>query len=284
MLVVFAVVLVAGALAWLTVRHSFLTRAEEDGVRRAERKRVDHAQKLYSQLSEFRPLGEIDDVEVILSDHLHAKAASALGAERARSLLSEVAQFLRLRIAGESPAEYISWRRSQGYRWRTEEELRALGCVEAYEFRMPRSWSSAGSMEARFEEMWRSSRSFGGPVNAPRALCTARGSIGIIGGSIDNARPSSWRPFDRLIASATGDESPGLTSVQWLVGPRSREDLMSAHGPVEFATVCIVIEYSDGSRRPLALTYLWDPAGPRWMHDVVSERGGSMYDVAGIDY
>lgn len=276
--------LCVAALIWMTVVRSFPSPRVERQAREDERGRVRAAQSSYSGVAGFQPLADITDFEPLLSAHLDKAAMEALGVNRSRTLLSEVASFLRLRLRGDSPSDYVAWRRARGYDWRPYQELVDLAIVDAFRVRTSRKWSASDPIEERFAQMWRSAREWKGHVNVPVGIGTSKESMGVVWGSINWRQSSTYRPIGTVIPAAGRDQTGSLTSVQWLTPARNRATLLKENEAVEFAAIGVLIEYADGSRRPLTLTFLWDPQTRRWVHDLLTVFAGAKDEILGIDY
>jgi hypothetical protein len=64
-----------------------------------------------------------------------------------------------------------------------------------------------------------------------------------------------------------------FTSHPWWVGPTTVEDEIQRRGRALVAVVGCVVEFGEGARRPLVLSFVWDAGRSSWWLEAISYGG-----------
>lgn len=219
----------------------------------------------------MRPLGDRGAIREAL-DRMVWQNDPPPGCGSKQALLDEVADFLYFRFAQPSVEAYKAWRRSTGCRFKDlAESLRPWYVDEAYEAYFGEPFPDDPDVERLFDRFWSAGLEWGGGVNRPVALAEEPKGLACVFGTIT--------PGDPRRAMLAGEMSADLwhggiasTMRGWWRPAQSTRDLLKRHGRAHYAVVGVILEYADGSRRPLILTWPWDPHAQRWVLEDVNVK------------
>lgn len=204
--------------------------------------------------------------------------------EQREQLLREVADFLYYRFGKSSPAAYRSWRLSNGYEPVPLAELLDPWHIDrSHEIFFGEPLPADAEFGALFDKFCDASASYEhghnrlvGVASVPKGLCCAVGSI---------SRANPRRP---AVAGELGVDlwygRMSATMRRWWRRPRQGRELLESGATIACAEFGIVAEYADRSRRPLVLTFLFDPIDRRWVLEHVVAYNCDIRRVSALEY
>lgn len=203
---------------------------------------------------------------------------------RLAELLDQSAEFLCGRYGPSANADqYIRWRRDQGYRWTDRDDLEINWTVHE-------AWPLIVTDGTPFPGYDHPDRVFAGLFGPVLDLGTGRNRpIGISADSagliVDRDYPTKSNP-DLDLISGTFDEglwhgrSVGTLCAFWQP-PRAFDRALVIDGSVEVVRIGMIVEFADGSRRPMIQKWLWDPKADRWFLYALNEQHDEGKGAAG---
>ncbi|MCW5775240.1 MAG: hypothetical protein KIS87_02165 [Phycisphaeraceae bacterium] len=180
-------------------------------------------------------------------------------------LFDTVNEFVRLRLANPAPAQYVRWRRNQGYAFRTIDDMKRSWFIHTdWEFHYSEPFPDEAPVERVFARFFTDAFTLKDGYNKPVAI--ARVPEGLI---CTVARVESLHGAHRPVPNGTLGRNAwaGATNGtlrNWWRHERNGEALLKEHGSVLCAEVGILLQFEDGSRRPLVLTLVLDPRDNEW--------------------
>jgi len=233
------------------------------------------AEKLYAAVQDgsaaFRkmemfPLADasVDDIRAAL-DVGSVKYAGGMSAIDVAAVRDEAATFLYKRFVRSDLDEYISWRESKGCKLRDEQDIRANErAFTDYSTIIGRPIPSTPTVKSIFAAYWTATLAWGGGLNRPAAIArTAAGSSITIGDSKDSYYPRLFLEGELGNRLWYGPDSAAMRS--WFSPRTQPKDVVKRYGKVGIAEVGIVMQWADGSRRPLILGFFRDPVTVKWV-------------------
>jgi len=214
----------------------------------------------------------------ILSGVLEAQAFSEGGVpDTARERLAgDVVEFLHARYADSANA-YIAWRRRAGYRPRSLSELRErwfLDLVHELRFGEP------APKDADWEELHARMIEAGDRADGGRhRLAGVAADAQAVAVSIKRLTRSDprWPPVGGVVGELLDTGGTIHTSKSWWAPPVDAKALLEDRGEAWVGNVGFIAEFGDGTRRPLSLSFVWDPERRKWglfaAHAGVDRRG-----------
>lgn len=281
-------VIIAALLGWVAWRRTDPAPAEAVS-REFDRNAAelfDRGQREYTTIA-MRSMRELTDVAgaraaldsvVFLSEPAPPASKSAL--------LDDVAAFLRLRFAAPSFDEYCAWRRASGKELISVGELVSTWCVDDRcpdELGTP--YEVSASSEELFRQFWDAAPKWKNGGAWPTKIAAEGKGFVIACGPFSSDAPTN-RP-------SVGGEMPrevwigniGGTSQPWWQTPGGKNGrLPDRFRSTQCAEVGMVMEYADGSRRPMVLTFLWDPVLNVWTLQWINLYNYPLEKVGPIEY
>ncbi len=188
------------------------------------------------------------------------------------ALRAEAADFIYFRFAQASPEAYRRWRDGGGARRRPVERLSAQAeAGAAYEALFGEPVPRDVTFDAFLDRMWPTGLAIGDGANRPTAMAIeATGLAAAIGTmATDDIRD---RPrIDATLSNQWWRGINGGTMRGWWDPPLTFTELLRRDGRVVCAEVGVLLEFASGARRPLVLTYFWDPRARRWYLQIVCQ-------------
>lgn len=257
------------AILTIVIVAAIITRLAAPKPVNAQDQRFESSRAVFAALH-FRELREERDLDEALGA-MSIKTLGAVDQSSSEGLKKMVQEFLSLYCLNGSAELYSQWRSAQGYRLRSRSEIDADGWTidDSHDFVMTFSdgnqlaSTASASIDNEFAFFWNVSRQIGAGANAPRKICAdARGCTATI-----SLVPQSARAQLSL--------NGGLDATQWYGGIstggrrwwKRNQELAPGNQPVHKAEVGILLEFANGSRRPLFLsaTCIHPPDG--WVLD-----------------
>lgn len=205
-------------------------------------------------------------IETIQTSMSQADWSRAPLSDRLReALIKAVAEFLYHRHAQCDPRRYRQWRQDAGYSLMPRDDFissHKFGVVWEAVFHEP--LPPAKPMDEMFDAFWPVGTSYFGHRDTPDALITAPHAWSIATGPMPLTNRKN-RPSlaNTVYPNADWIGRGGGTMRGWFQAPVSLEQL-AVRGSVQAAEVGVVIQYRNGERRPLGLTFVRDDARFRW--------------------
>lgn len=196
-------------------------------------------------------------------DAMTIRGDLALNAAERDAMLAHLAGFVYYRFVQPDPEAYIRWRREEGYTLRDADAMAMLGMEAIHRQAFDRPPENGATVDQVFRALlaaerprdtaaWRATRL---PAAALGMACVA-GTITL--DRMQRAPVSGEMPAD-LWQGRVGGAVPN-----WFRRGRSIDELLRSEPGVEYADAGLVVEFADGSRRPLVVTLIRDPGDGRW--------------------
>jgi len=221
---------------------------------------------VYASIRTMAPLDAPDQIRSALQHMTFEGEARRIDTARRQRLLDELADFFVNRFTADDARKYVDWRLSQGYAWRDLEDMdRQWSIREAHEVVFSEPWKDGDDKRARaFLRFAEHSLKRGDGLNRPVAIAAeARGlvtrfdtltavyhSVGMLEGELGT---KYWHGVN------------AATMRGWFKWKRTPEDTMKRQRRLDAALSGVVVEYADGSRRPILFEHWWDPIDRAWV-------------------
>jgi hypothetical protein len=182
-----------------------------------------------------------------------------------RSLHRAVADFLYYRFLQDSPARYREWREQHGYRARTIDEMIAREDLDyTYTLFTGRKLPPDITPQQAFDKLWGPSLEYGSGFNRPVSVAVDRRGLTTVLGW--------WTSSNQERVSVEGELSRHLwrggtaaNMRSWWKPRLDAQELITRDTRVMFAEVGLLVEYADGTRRPMVMSYARDPQLSEWL-------------------
>lgn len=206
------------------------------------------------------------------------------GRERAYEALRSASHFIAVRFGQDDPEAYLAWRSSDGFAWRPFDDLNQSWNIDKqYELFTRLPWSDKTPLEDVFKLLWHEKHRAHDGFN--KALTMADDPKGI---SVRFGEMTPGNPIRGLLGSATSPidwhGSIASTHCSWFVPRDPYRDRLARGETVLYAEVGVLMGYTDGSRRPLIMTLIWDPVSSRWDLQVLNTNNEPSKKLMAIDY
>jgi hypothetical protein len=199
-------------------------------------------------------------------------------------LLGEAADFLYYRYAQSSVETYKAWRLGEGYRWRPLEVMLDPWYVDrGYKVYFDEEPPPELDLEAAFDRFWSAALDYGDGANRVVALPGEAKGLLCRFSRVTRAKPTA-EPVGGEIPFELWYGGVAMTMRAWFEPPRAKSDVLAINGETLAAEIGLVLEFADGRRRPLFLTYYWDPAGRRWWLEHVNQNNDDWRKVSALEY
>ncbi len=236
------------------------------------------SQNAVAGVTEWALVTNYDDVSAAITT---ARIITTDGVDPARiqPLLEDAAAFIRYNMGQPDPAAYIAWRLSRGYRWAPYSRLQAYGIAKSYEYNFGEKFGEdERSIQAAFVRSWRHGRKNTAERDGRRPVRISTDSRGVVAAAGVMTRENPYRlfpwPMDFGEDYWDSPKAGRATMMQWLLPPDGVDSraLMLQSGSAEFAKVAVLVEYENGERTPLYLTYVWDTHSQQWWMEWITEQ------------
>ena len=230
-----------------------------------------------------RPIGSKEQIRDALGHtEFMNEPANRCGSRDA--LLDRVSAFLYYRFVQDSPEVYAQWRRSSGHHLKSLDEMIHPWFIDqAYEAYFNEPFPEDPDVEALFRKFWPIGLGWGEGVNRPVALADESKGLTIRFGTLAPGNPNRDM-LDGQLGTDLWHGGIAATMRRWWRQPHDTQDLLDRFGRADYAEVGIIMGYADGSRRPLILTYLWDPIEHRWSLEHVNVNNFDSPDLSAMEY
>jgi hypothetical protein len=202
----------------------------------------------------------------------------------ADALEREAAEFIFLRFVAQDFDQYVQWRLSRGCRFLALDEMERVWFVhKEYQEVCGEPPPSVVTAETLMRGYWRTASTLHAGANRAMAMCDdPRGAMVCF----DFIRT---RHDDRI--RLQGTLGPALwygpvssTMRTWFAPPTPTQDLFAAQGGLDVAEVGVVMEFEDGSRRPVVLAFFFDPARTQWVLRYVNQNNFDPRRLSCLEY
>lgn len=186
-----------------------------------------------------------------------------------RALVRELINAIEFYYLHDDPMAYKRWREEAGARLRPRSDLEGPGpwplsesidFINAAHAKQGFHVDTTDSVEGLFDQFWRIRREFNDKANAPVAI--ADSGVGLLArfrtGVVD---PRIDPDFAGELGQVAWYGGVVLSNRTWYDDPRvtalaQQESLVAQCG--------VVLEFTDGLRRPIHFTLIWDPDSRLW--------------------
>lgn len=229
-----------------------------------------------------------DAIGEVISQHvdIHKKNEVAVTNGQMKDLIKEISSFLYYRFSQDSVDDYIHWRQGEGYQFKSMKEMIDPWFVDdSYVnfYKIGSSFPENARVEDIFRQFWDAEQSMKKPGDFAKGIATDSKGLLIVLGNISKANPVE-PPLDGKISFELWYGGNNITLRNWWNPHHSRDELLYKYDSMPCASVGIVMEFIDGSRRPLDLVYYYDPMEGRWILQSVSENNFVNNGIAGLEY
>lgn len=256
------------AAVWLAVVRTNPGPSEERA-----RKRDQEAKALRSKgQSEYAtikvmPFAELQSVEEAreLLGAMAFPAAAPPGAGSKDELLAAVAEFVYYRYGQGDVGVYKQWRRASGYQFQALGVMKDVFSMDLnYEEVLHEPMPEDRGTEFVFDRLWAAALDAPQRSTRPVAMAAAGKGLTTAYGELTLETQAEPRPLAGEMSADLWRGGGGGGSPNWWIAPVPRVQLLREYKTIVYAEVGIVLEFAEGARHPVVLTYLWDPSWRRW--------------------
>ena len=200
------------------------------------------------------------------------------------ALRREVAEFLVHRFGAGGCAAYIAWRQSGGDRLRSITEMEKKWLIsDDYQLTFNAPLRPDEDAIRVFEQFWASNFTVRSGSTKPTQLASDGGGLVMVVGTLRDAR-GDYPPIAGKYGMPLWHGKVAGTNRAWFEPARSIKELLAAQGSVRCASVGLIAQVQDGSRRPWILTYVLDTAREKWMLTSFCQNNYHRDQITVIDY
>jgi hypothetical protein len=243
--------------------------------------------RLYARL-DMAPLESLGSIRDVV-ERAHVVDGDLVAREYRRSVLDSAAEFLWYYYGSRSADEYIDWRRRDGYT--------LLGINDApngiYAWNFLFDGPTPDDDAEVFRRVWTAVHEYGDGAN--QAVAISNNDDGLVllfkvVNELDDGLPFPSDAPKRGKQSITGAEQwvGGIAggANNWWRAPVPFDQVMEQDGQVTVATLGAILEFKNGRRRPISITWFFDPRSGSWRLHAISESNANFkHDkVIGINY
>lgn len=207
------------------------------------------------------------------------------------ALQTAFSEWLIARLQSQSPEIYRSWRKQHGYIPLDAKDMSSLWnrVPEDHKARFGSALAENFDTAAEFDRLW--PLAWADPTNRPAKVCTDPKGFIL---SVVN-RPASFPSFPDVNGSLGSSVWVGQISKymrSWWKPPRSIEQIahqiskqtVQGNGSITLAIAGVMLEFADGTKRPLCAGFFFDPVSTTWQLDWVSLQNDANQDLAIFEY
>lgn len=215
----------------------------------------------------------VDDWKGVLANMDWGPAPDDAPELRRDALASALAEFLWHRFSLRSAQAYIEWQKRTSHEIRPFDELVRVRADFEHLFGEPIPPSL--SVESVFAKFFDVSLSLGDGANDPVGVAVDRSGLVARFGIVRSMRPSErpWVSGD-LPLEMWHVRGGGTMRSWWRPSAGDLASVLEEHGEALCATVGLILEYRNGSRRPLVFTYYWHPVVETWELNCINAYNG----------
>lgn len=260
--------LVAGVVLFVRTRPSNAQAERRAELARYSADLVDRGQAAYRKLdaTSFAEFQSLEDLKRTVSNATFMSRPSAGESARER-LVQLIAEFVHMRFVVGDLTAYKAWRRAQHARLIPIDELRSVWLVGRMHERMLGEPLPDGiGSEALFDKMWAVGSQRDRKGLWPIGIVTDPDGLVIAFGPFDARDPTNRPRLQSAIPNELWLGGHAVAAGQWwmIAGAEQGGRVPQRMQRTECAEVGMILTYPDGTRKPLALAFLWDPSRRDW--------------------
>lgn len=238
------------------------------------------AKPVYQRLR-FEPFQNVERLESLAT--AAEVVADSSSTELVPAFQRAFLDWLSVRFIDSDAAAYQAWRRASGYVPLDRAELNSAWnhVSKDYKRLFGENLPSNFDISHAFARLW--SAEADKPFNRPVALSSEPAGM-IFSLGTRKAFEPIYPDLQGSLGSAVwvGNISKYMRS--WWKPPLSIEQLSRSNSPLHLGVAGVMIEYADGSRRPLTAGLFYDPQEKRWMLDWVAIQNEPSRELEGFEY
>ncbi|MBL8745787.1 MAG: hypothetical protein JNK58_05445 [Phycisphaerae bacterium] len=238
------------------------------------------AQPIYSTIPQVPISAEADEIMSILT-MAPVRGVEKIGRDRAHLVLSAAAAFLANRFGRGDPVAYRTWRTSNRFRWKNRDALEESWTIsrqyEKYTHR------TASSLPEMFDTLFREKAIANGGFNRVVGMAGDAAGMSIVFGVMTPGNPIREMLGGRLPSVIWHGGMSG-THCSWFTPERPYKERLARGEHVDYAEIGIIMSHADGSRRPLIMTFIWDPVPSQWELQVLNTNNEPSARLLSIDF
>jgi hypothetical protein len=201
-----------------------------------------------------------------------------------QALRTATARFLWLYYGESTCDKYIEWKRENGCELiLTATMLGQNGGREGYEFYFRRPVPEDLSGEQLYREIWKANRTCCGGKNHARGMASSRSGVIIRTAHLTSVQPRLLEPIQGELPPEVWQGGRVLCCRTWWTQPFTIEN-QPPNARILAAYFAAVLEFDDGSHRPVLLHWLWDDRLTRWHLSAVNVMNTDDREVIGLEY
>jgi hypothetical protein len=241
------------------------------------------AKPIYATLPHVSIPSSIDEAVSII-ELAPVRGLDRVGKERWRELVHTAAEFVVRRFGRDDPAAYREWRLASGMKWRSREFLQQHWTIEEQYLKYAGKPLEPGvPLPEAFDLLWRGKAETHGGFNRPVGMAGSTEGLSIVFGTMTPGNPVREHLTGRLSEELWHGGISG-THCAWLVPARPYRERIDAGETVEYASLGVIMEHADGSRRPLIMTFFWEPLTARWELQILNTNNEPSAKRVAFDY
>ena len=220
---------------------------------------------------EFRRLRVIP-LDTLTRDELRAHLESIAGGAPSfeidpasrRLLLDAASDLLFHRYMQRSPEVYRQWRVAGGFRFKSMQALNAAGVPFHYKFFFGEPFPGESRLAESFDRMW--SSSLAADRDRPSAVAAESGGIAVAFSEADQTQNSAPPVLAGQFPPEIWHGSRQVGHRFWWDDPNGGvKGELAERTRVRTAILAVVLEFGEGDRYPLALSFYQDSVGNWWL-------------------
>jgi hypothetical protein len=275
--------LAACGLSYVALRN---TSESDADARQAERRKTasdleaagrEEFKKLaYTDLSSFASIADVRE----LLDRMSLNGSPPMGTGTVDQVLDEAAEFIYYRFVTHDAAEFRRWRQATGAQpVPLETMVREKLPPKAYDYYTGEPMPTGASLEQVFDRLW-SASTIVPRCKAVRISSERKGLAAAFG--VLTRSDEQRVPIGGEMAGEVWQGSISVSLPSWWHAQLSQGDLLHRYGRIPYADVGMVMEFENGARYPVELTFYWDESTRLWRLEFVNlynsrEFGGFVY-------
>ena len=180
-------------------------------------------------------------------------------------LRGELREFLDAGVVRRDIEAYTAWRRSRGYTFRTMDDMDKSWWVRKdWERDLGEPCPDDLDTPTAFERHWSAWADRAPEGSVPVAIAQTPEGLECAVGFVTSLDGESRPQLLGALGQAGWTGAQGGTARTWWTHPRNASNLLVSHRRILCAEVGMILEYANGSRFPLATTWVHDPEEHGW--------------------